>query len=131
MVTDTHSVFREFTNPQNTHFGVQDVRTELCGTVDAWMALSFLTFFLEIQKLKTLRKAEKTARVWHFRRLGQIRWKTWMIIAVPNFKNCLILKQMKKSGFAGITHSDTKPHFTVHNATKDCLVTGQCCIGVC
>ena len=34
-------------NPQNKHFGVQETSTELCGTVDVWIIVSFPTFFLE------------------------------------------------------------------------------------
>ena len=50
------------------------------------------------------------------------RWKIWKITAVPKFKISL----MKKSGLAGITHSDTRPHFTVQSVTQVCLVFGYC-----
>ena len=35
---------------------------------------------------------------------------------------------MKKSRFARVTNSDTKPDFTVHSGRLSCLVTGQCSI---
>ena len=48
------------------------------------------------------------------------RWKTWKILAIPK----LHISKMKECGFVGITHSDTKPHFSVQSARKNCLVTG-------
>ena len=34
MFRDTHFVFQKSTNPQNKLFGVQESRTEVCGTLD-------------------------------------------------------------------------------------------------
>ena len=50
----THFVRREITNPQNQHFGVQEICTELCGTVVVWITVRFPTFFLETEWVKTL-----------------------------------------------------------------------------
>ena len=47
-------------------------------------------------------------------------WKTWMIMAVPKFS----ISVMKKCGFARVTHSDTRPHFTLPSARQNCLVAG-------
>ena len=47
-------------------------------------------------------------------------WKILMIRAVPKFKISL----MKKCGFARVTHSDTRRHFTVQSAMENCLVFG-------
>ena len=45
---DTHFVLQKSTNPQNKRFGAQKICTELCGTVDVWITMSFQTFFLEL-----------------------------------------------------------------------------------
>ena len=44
----THFVLQKSTNPQNKRFGAQENCTELCGTVDVWITVSFQTFFLEL-----------------------------------------------------------------------------------
>ena len=48
------------------------------------------------------------------------RWKNWKITAVPKFKISLI----KKTGFAPVTHSESRPHFTVRSARQRFLVYG-------
>ena len=45
---DTHFVLQKSTIPQSNRFGVQESLTELCGTVDVWITVSFPTFFLEM-----------------------------------------------------------------------------------
>ena len=59
---DTHFVLQKSTNPQNKRFGAQETRTELCGTVDVWITVSFEAFFLELQRVTTLPKDLKNAR---------------------------------------------------------------------
>ena len=44
----TLSVLQKSTNPQNKRFGAQETCTELCGTVDVWITVSFQTVFLEL-----------------------------------------------------------------------------------
>ena len=41
-----------------------------------------------------------------------------MIMAAPKCEILLTLKQMNKSGFARVTHSDTRPHITVQSARQ-------------
>ena len=43
-----------------------------------------------------------------------------MITAVPKFKISLL----KNIGFARVTHSDTRPYFTVQSGRQNCFVTG-------
>ena len=45
---DSHFVLQKSTNPQDKRFGVQESCSELCGTVGAWITMSFPTFFLEM-----------------------------------------------------------------------------------
>ena len=42
-------------------------------------------------------------------------------MAVPKFKVSLVIKY----GLARVTHSDTRPHFTVQSARQNSLVTGK------
>ena len=48
------------------------------------------------------------------------RWKIWKIMAVPKFKISL----MTKLGIVRVTHSDTRPDFTMHSTRQKGLVTG-------
>ena len=40
---DIHFVLQKSTNPQRNRFGVQGICTDLCGTVDVWITVSFQT----------------------------------------------------------------------------------------
>ena len=46
------------------------------------------------------------------------RWKVWKTTAVPKLQISL----MKKFGPSRVTHSDTRPHFTVQSVRQNCLV---------
>ena len=58
----THFVLQKSTNPQNKQFGVQQNFTELCGTVDVWITVSFSTIFLEMKMVNTLQKEQNNAK---------------------------------------------------------------------
>ena len=45
---DTQFVLQKSTNTQNKHFRAQETCTELSGTVEVWIAVSFQSFFLEL-----------------------------------------------------------------------------------
>ena len=50
-------------------------------------------------------------------------WKSWMFMPAPRFRTLLILKQMKKCGFARENHFDTRLFFTVESGRWNCLIT--------
>ena len=45
---DTHLVLQKRTKSQNKRLGAQETCTNLCGTDDVWITVSFQTFFLEL-----------------------------------------------------------------------------------
>ena len=45
---DTQFVLQKSTNPQNERFGEQRTCTDLCGTVDVWITVSFQKLFLQL-----------------------------------------------------------------------------------
>ena len=45
---DNYSVLQKSTNPQNKRFGARETCTELCGTVDVWITVSFQILLLEL-----------------------------------------------------------------------------------
>ena len=115
---DTHFVLQKSTDPQNKRSGAAQTCTELCGTADVWITVSFQTFFQELYRVNALQKEQKNAR---FREIYWIKmWKVRKNRAVPKFKISL----MKKFRFSRVTRSNIRSHFIVNSVKQKCLVTG-------
>ena len=109
---------QENSNTQNKRYGVQETGTEICGTVDVWITVRLQTLFSELQRVNILQKEQKKSRILPASWIK--RWKIGKTMASPKSKIGLT----KNCRFAQVTHSHTRPHFTVQSAKPNCLVTG-------
>ena len=50
------------TNTESKHFRVQENFTDMCGTVDVWITVSFPTFFIQMQRVNKLQTDQNIAR---------------------------------------------------------------------
>ena len=63
MFSDSRFRLQKSTKPQKKHFGVQETCTELCGTVDVWITVTFPTFYLETQSVNILQKKREEGNI--------------------------------------------------------------------
>ena len=80
----------------------------------------FSKFLPRAVKVITFQKEQKKERFLSFYWIK--RWKIWKTTAVPKFKISLLMKL----GIAPVTHSNTRPQFTVQSVKQNCSLTGYC-----
>ena len=61
MFRDNRFDLEKSTKPQSKQFGVQDIYTKLCATLDDWITVSFPTFFPEMRMVNILQEKQKIA----------------------------------------------------------------------
>ena len=114
-IGDTGFVVQTNTNPQNKHFVVQKC-AQHC--VEQWMLnySEFPIFFPTVAPGKCFGEDQKNANflaVWWIK-----RWRTCMILAARKIETLWTVKEKKKWWFSWVTHSDTRPCFTLWSKKK-------------
>ena len=105
---DTRFVFQKNTKPQNK---------PLHGIVWNSEILEYSEHSdILLRDVKGEHSAKRTKRCNKGTKMQE--WKSWIILADPNYEIFLILTWIKKLAAARFTHSDTRPCFIVRSATQ-------------